>query len=166
MRRWMMLVVLWMIGSGLALAGKGLTALVDRPVAPDFVLEDLSGKIHRLADYRGKVVMINFWATWCPPCRAEMPSLQRAWDRLHPEGIELLAVNVGEDENQMFISGADGEYRFPILLDRDRAVLKLWPVRGLPTTLVVDKQGRIVYTALGGREWDAPEVLAEIRALK
>ena len=75
-----------------------LTPMEDRPPAPDFELRDLHGEVHRLADYREKVLIVNFWATWCPPCRKEMPSMQRAWELVRGEGIAMLAINVGEDE--------------------------------------------------------------------
>lgn len=156
---------LWLTVTAAALAAAGLTPLPDRPTAPELNLEDLQGKNHRLAEYRGRVVVVNFWATWCPPCRAEMPSLQRAWEQTQDEGIVWLAVDVGEEEEQVFAFSGAHDYRFPILLDRDASVLSRWPVKGMPTTLVVDSQGRIAYRAIGGREWDAPELLGAIRAL-
>ena len=146
--------------------GQGLTALEDRPLAPDFELKDLDGNSHQLSDYRGKVLIINFWATWCPPCREEMPSMQRAWQKLEPEGIRLLAINVGEDEDTIFQFTANYPVEFPLLMDLDSTVIGEWPVRGLPTTFVVDPQGRLAYRAVGGREWDDEELLAPVRALK
>lgn len=147
-------------------AGKGLTRLEDAPEAADFSLKDLDGKEHRLSEYRGKVVIVNFWATWCPPCREEMPSMQRAWEQLKQEGVLMLGVDVGEDEDTIFQFTANYPVDFPMLLDRDTKVLEQWPVRGLPTTFIVDPDGRIVYQAIGGREWDDPELMAAIRALK
>ena len=146
--------------------GRGLTPLPDKAPAPQFVLSDLDGGIHRLSDYRGKVVIINFWATWCPPCREEMPSMQRAWEQLRGEGIGMLAINVGEDEDAVFQFTANYPVEFPLLLDQDSSVTAAWPVRGLPTTFVVDPGGRLVYRAIGGREWDDPGLLTRIRALQ
>jgi len=146
--------------------GSGLTRIPETPQAPDFALRDIEGNILRLSDLRGKVVIVNFWATWCPPCRAEMPSMQRAWETLEEEGIVLLGVNVGEDEDTIFLFTANYPVEFPLLLDQDSAVIGAWPVRGLPTTFVVDPQGRLVYRAIGGREWDDPELLALVRALQ
>ena len=144
-----------------------LTPLPSLPRAPEFSLRDADGKSHRLSQHRGKVVLINFWATWCPPCRHEMPSMQRAWDRLRGEDFMVLAVNVGEDEDTVFaFSFATGvTLDFPILLDRDSAAIKAWPVRALPTSFILDREGRIVYRAVGGREWDDPRLLEKIRAL-
>ena len=147
-------------------AGKGLTKLDDAPSPPDFLLNDLDGNQYQLSDYRGQVVIINFWATWCPPCRDEMPSMQRAWEQLEKEGIFMLGINVGEDEDTIFQFTADYPVEFPLLMDSDSSVINQWPVRGLPTTFVVDPNGQIVYRAIGGREWDEPELLALVKALK
>ena len=146
--------------------GQGLTAVDDKPPAPDFELLDIDGKVHRLSDYRGQVLIVNFWATWCPPCRAEMPSMQRAWEKVEPEGIQMLAINVGEDEETIFDFTADYPVNFPLPMDRDSTVVQAWPVRGLPTTFVVDPDGRLVYRAIGEREWDDAGLLDRVRALK
>lgn len=146
--------------------GKGLTALQERTEAPDFDLLDIDGVGHRLSTYRGKVLIINFWATWCPPCREEMPSMQRAWEVLEQEDILMLAINVGEDEDTIFQFTANYPVEFPLLMDRDSAVVGAWPVRGLPTTFVVDPQGHLAYRAVGGREWDDEVLLEQVRALK
>ncbi|MEK7716129.1 MAG: TlpA disulfide reductase family protein [Pseudomonadota bacterium] len=144
-----------------------MTAVPDKPAAPDFALKDADRKLHRLSEQRGKVVLVNFWATWCPPCRREMPSMQRAWKKLQGRNFEMYAVNVGEDEDTIFgFTFSTGvELTFPILLDRDALVIKAWPVIALPTSFVIDPQGRIVYRAVGGREWDDPQLLRQIREL-
>ncbi len=146
--------------------GVGLTSLLDKPQAPDFQLSDVDGNTHRLSDCRGRVVIVNFWATWCPPCRAEMPSMQRAWEKLQQEGIMMLAVNVGEDEDTIFQFTANYPVEFPLLMDLDSKIIGEWPVRGLPTTFVVDPQGRLAYRAIGGREWDEAELLQQVKALR
>ncbi len=144
-----------------------LAPVTGTPAAPDFELPDTDGKLRRLSQSRGKVVMVNFWATWCPPCRREMPSMQRAWDNLKGDDFTMYAVDVGEDEDTVFaFTLATGvELKFPILLDKSGAAVKQWPVRGLPTTFILDREGRVVYRAIGGREWDDPSLLHEIRAL-
>lgn len=153
--------------AGAAEPKQSLTVVVDRPEARDFTLKDMDGKNWRLSELRGKVVLINFWATWCPPCRRELPSLERLWRRLGNESFVVLAINVGEDADTVFaFTGLlEPAPTFPILLDRDSAVLGNWPVKGLPTTFVVDKKGRIVYRAVGGREFDAPELVGQLRSL-
>lgn len=144
-----------------------LTPVPDKPAAKDFTLTDVNGKRHRLSDYRGKIVLVNFWATWCPPCRREIPSMQRLWQQLKGDDFVMLAVDVAEDDDTVFgFSFAMGtEITFPVLLDRDASVSESWPVIGLPTSFVVDRDGRLVYRAVGGREWDDPKLVARIRAL-
>ena len=88
-------------------AAETLTPIDNKVQAPDFALQDTAGKLHRLSDYRGKPVIINFWTTWCPPCREELPSMNRAWHQLEQEGIAMLAINMGEDEDTIFIFSAD-----------------------------------------------------------
>ena len=151
------------VGSG---QPQRLTPLPELAPAPAFALQDLDGRTHRLSDYRGQPVIVNFWATWCPPCRAEMPSMQRAWQRVKAEGIQILAVNVGEDADSIFQFTANYPVEFPLLMDADAVVVGAWPVKGLPTTFVVDPQGRLAYRAIGGREWDDPALLDRVRALK
>ncbi|QEP41708.1 TlpA family protein disulfide reductase [Ectothiorhodospiraceae bacterium BW-2] len=143
---------------------QSLSVLADKPQAPAFSLQDINGDTHQLSDYAGKPVIVNFWATWCPPCREEMPSMQRAWQQIQGS-VAMLAINVGETEDKVFPFLGSYPVDFPILFDTDSAVLKAWPVMGLPTTFVLDPQGRIVYRAIGGREWDDADILQKIKAL-
>ena len=147
-------------------ASQQLTPVPGKVPAPDFALEDTEGKLHRLSDYRGKTVIINFWTTWCPPCREEIPSMNRAWNILKDDGIVILAINVGEDEDTIFVFSADYPANFPLLLDRSGEVIAQWPVKGLPTTYVVAPDGTIAYRAIGSREWDEAGFLEQIRGLK
>ena len=149
-----------------ALAGETLTSIPGKVMAPDFSLQDTGGKTHRLSDYRGRPVIINFWTTWCPPCREELPSMNRAWHLIEEEGIAMLAINMGEDEDTIFIFSADYPTDFPILMDQSGEVIEQWPVKGLPTTYVIAPDGTIAYRAIGSREWDARELLDIVRALK
>ncbi len=142
-----------------------LTAIPGRPPAPSFELPDDEGEMHALSDYQGKVVIINFWATWCPPCRAELPSMNRAWKKLKKQNVQMLALNVGEDEDTVFAFTGEQEIDFQILLDESGDIINRWPVSGLPTTFILDKQGRVVYRAVGGREWDTDEIINIIKAL-
>jgi peroxiredoxin len=147
-------------------AAQGLTAVPARPLAPEFELRDPDGNIHRMSDYRGRVAIVNFWATWCPPCRAEMPSMQRAWEQIEAEGILMIGINVGEDLGTVNAFTEEYPVTFPLLLDEDAKVTGEWPVRGMPTTFVVDTGGRIVYRAIGEREWDDPDLLDSVRNLQ
>lgn len=159
--------VLFALTAGAAETKQSLTVVADKPEAREFNLKDLDGKNWRLSDLRGKVVLINFWATWCPPCRKELPSLERLWRLLGSDNFVVLAIDVGEDADTVFaFTGMlEPAPTFPILLDRDSAVLGNWLVKGLPTTFVLDKKGRIVYRAVGGREFDAPELVGKLRDL-
>jgi len=133
--------------------------------APTFDLQDENGKSYRLENYRGKVVVLNFWATWCPPCRFEMPSMERAHQKIKDENIVMIAINVGESDDIVFEFTNRYKLTFPLPLDLDGKVIQLYPVIGLPTTFVIDPQGRIVYRAIGGREWDDDRLLNELRKL-
>ncbi len=148
-------------------SGAQTLSAVTKPVAaPAFELMDLDGRPHKLADYLGKVVVLNFWATWCPPCREEMPSMQRGWEKVRDEDIVFLGVNVGEDADTVFLFLADYSVDFPLLLDKDAKVIEEYPVTGLPTTYIIDAQGRITHRAVGGRAWDDDVLLDRLRALK
>ena len=142
-----------------------LTKLNGTP-APDFKLLDADEKEHTLAEYKGKPVIVNFWATWCPPCRKEIPSMNRAWHKIKDEGIAMIAINVGESADEVFAFTAEYPIDFTVLLDNSGQVSSSWPIRGLPTTFILDTDGNLVYQAVGGREWDADEILDQVRALK
>jgi len=154
-----------LLAAGSASAARLLTP-IDPPIqAPAFTLQDTQGNPISLADYRGKVLVINFWATWCPPCRREMPSLNRAAAWLKKYDIALLAINSGEQAGKVEKFLQEQPVDFPVVLDPDSAVSTQWKATRLPMTYVVDPQGRLVYRALGSREWDAPELLVPIRSL-
>ncbi len=161
-----LLITLFLLFCSLAAEAELLTPVPDRPEAPEFALSELDGTVHQLSDYRGKVVVVNFWATWCPPCRKEMPSMQRAWEQMRKEDMVLLAINAGENRKRVKKYLASESWDFPLLLDPNTLATGHWPVKGLPTTFVIDPQGRFAYQAVGGREWDDPEILQLLRELK
>jgi thiol-disulfide isomerase/thioredoxin len=143
-------------------------APVDPPVvAPGFSLADMDGDRHALGDYRGKVILLNFWATWCPPCRHEMPAMERLYKRFGDKGFVVLAVNQWEDADHVFAYTGDLNVfpSFPILFDPESKVSQDYGVKGLPTSFVIDREGRLVYRAIGGREFDHPEIMQSIEAL-
>lgn len=135
--------------------------------APDFELMNMDDEKVRLADLRGKVVLVNFWATWCPPCIREMPSMEHLHQQVDADEFKIVAINQMEDADQVFAFTGQLEVdpTFDILFDNDSSVSHAYGVRGLPTTFLIDKQGRIRYRAIGGRVFDHEEVVAIIRGL-
>ncbi|MGD9783644.1 MAG: TlpA family protein disulfide reductase [Hyphomicrobiaceae bacterium] len=134
------------------------------PSAPGFELSDLDGGSQSLDALAGRVLIVNFWATWCPPCRAEIPSMQRASELLGDDAV-MIGVHVGGDADQIWTFLADMAVTFPVLIDKSGAVSRAWGTIGLPTTFVVDRQGRQVLRAIGERDWADPAILDQIRAL-
>jgi thiol-disulfide isomerase/thioredoxin len=141
--------------------------IVGNPEALDFALEDLFGEVRRLSQHHGQVVVVNFWATWCAPCLAELPAMQTLWEDLSKAPFELLAINVGEERAVIdrFLNGFDLRLGFPILIDPNMLVLHEWQVRGIPTTYIVDRQGRLVEFAEGGIDFTNDSVVERIRRL-
>jgi peroxiredoxin len=133
--------------------------------APDFTVPTLTGGSLRLADFRKRVVLLNFWATWCPPCREEMPSMERLYQRYRDRGFTVLALSI--DRNVAAIPGFVEGFRltFPIGLDPEAAVAKVYRVRALPTTVLIDRVGQIVAGAAGARNWDSPVAHAVVETL-
>jgi len=134
--------------------------------ASDFALQNMDEETIKLSDYRGQVVLLNFWATWCPPCVREMPSMERLQQRVG-EGFKVIAANQMEEPDDVFaFSGQLAvEPTFEIVFDSDSKVSQAYAVRGLPTTYLIDKKGNIRYRAVGGREFDHAEVVKIIKQL-
>jgi len=130
--------------------------------APDFALQDLDGKTHRLSDYRGKLVIVNFWATWCPPCRREIPSMERLYADLKGRQFVILGVEVGEDWDVVQPFVEQMKIKYPILLDRHAALSPQWHMMGLPTSYVIDPHGHITNVIVGGRDWSDPQLRAQL----
>ena len=121
--------------------------LAGRP-APNFTLKTVDGKIVSLKDFQGKVVLINFWATWCPPCREELPLFEEVYEKYKDRGFVVLAINTDPENLKDFLKEFGVKLTFPILVGDDK-ILDLYPVRGLPTSFLVDREGRIVKVRLG-----------------
>lgn len=154
----------------LAVLGPAGPAEVDRfrpwtgPTSP-LELKDLSGQTHTLADYRGRVVLINFWATWCLPCREEMPTLQALHERLAGQPFAILGVNYGESPARIesFLHGVP--VGFPILRDPRHEAITAWRVRTLPASFLVGPDGQIRYAVVGELDWTSDEAVALVRRL-
>lgn len=112
--------------------------------APDFVLTDLNGKKQQLSDYRGKGVILNFWGTWCEPCKREMPFIDRQYQHFSSKGVTVLAVNISE--SNITVQNFVDQYHltFPVMIDKDRQVLDAYGVNPLPTSFLIDKTGKVV----------------------
>lgn len=132
---------------------------------PALELRDVEGRLHRLSDYRGSVVLVNFWATWCAPCREEMPSLERLRAQTAGQRLVVLAVNVGESGRTVRNFVRKVPVAFPLLLDRETATTRAWGARVLPASFVVGPDGRIRYSYLGALDWASDEVRAALEAL-
>ncbi len=132
---------------------------------PSLSLKDLTGKQRDLADYRGKVVVVNFMATWCGPCREEMPSLQILRERYRGKGLEVIAVNTGEAESKVSQFARELRIGFPVLVDSNEDVKDAWKVRGIPATFIVGPDGKIRYRVLGELDWMDDEPVALIESL-
>jgi thiol-disulfide isomerase/thioredoxin len=132
---------------------------------PPLALEDLQGTMHDLARYKGKVVLVNFWATWCEPCRAEMPSLGRLRASLAGKPFEVLGVNLAEPLVRIEKFTAALPLDFPLLRDRDGAAAKRWRARVLPASFLVGRDGRIRYYVYGELDWSSDAVRARVGEL-
>ncbi len=137
--------------------GEEALARSDRPpspqagfAAPGFALQTQDGQTVSLADLRGQVVLLNFWATWCPPCRAEMPAIQQVYDEHKDQGFTVLAVDVLEQDGQVDAFVAERGLTFPVLIDRDGSVSTSYQVKAMPSTFFIDREGVIQEVTLGG----------------
>lgn len=133
--------------------------------APDFDLADIDGNRDTLSSGRGQWVFLHFWASWCGPCRKEMPAVQRMSVLMADEALKIQLVNTAEDEDAIFSFLAGVAPDLTTLRDADGQVTEVWKPRGLPATYLIDPQGQVRYQALGGRDWDQPEYLAFLKAL-
>jgi peroxiredoxin len=134
--------------------------------APDFTLNDLSGTEISLSDFHGQVVVVNFWATWCPPCRAEMPSMEKLYQTLKDQGLVILAVNIEPNGRQTVADFlARNPHTFPVLLDSQGVVQKRYGVFKFPESFVIRKDGTVDDKVVGAIDWAHPEAVAYFRSL-
>jgi peroxiredoxin len=134
-------------------------------VAPDFVLRSATGENLRLSEYRGDVVLINFWATWCGPCRQEMPLLDDLYGRYQRVGFNLLGVNIDEDSRRAMQMVQELGVSFPVLFDENKEVSKLYEVAAMPVTILVDREGIVRHVHHGYKPGYEEKYLTEIRSL-
>jgi len=130
-----------------------------------FSLPMLTGGIAALSDFKGRIVILNFWATWCPPCRAEMPSMENLYQRFRDQGLEILAVDIGEDENTIRRFINNNKYTFPVLLDTNKRISNSYGIEAIPTTYILDREGKIIARVVGSISWDSAQAIAAFDAL-
>lgn len=120
--------------------------------APDFTLKSADGRNLRLAEQRGQVVLVNFWASWCGPCRVEMPHLNKIYDKYRASGFTLLAVNIDDDAQVGAATAARWGLKFPVLMDADKKVSRLYDLGSMPATVLIDRDGKVRYLHRGYRD--------------
>jgi thiol-disulfide isomerase/thioredoxin len=129
---------------------------LDNSTARDFLVDDYDGNKYRLSSSQGKWVFLHFWASWCGPCRREMPLVHKLQKQLENENIDFVLINTAEDEDTIFEFLGSVAPDLHSYMDRDGELTEVWAPRGLPTTFFIDPDGRKRYLALGGRPWDEP----------
>jgi peroxiredoxin len=144
-----------------SLASSGL----EGRTAPDFALKSSTGENLRLSEYRGEVVMVNFWATWCGPCRQEMPLLDELYQRYQRVGFNLLGVNIDDDSRRAMQMIAELGVNFPVLFDDRKEVSKLYEVEAMPVTVLIDREGNVRYVHHGYKPGYEEKYLDEVRSL-
>jgi len=148
-----------------ALRDAKISVLDKRTEPNDFTLPLLGGENVSLSSYKGKVVILNFWATWCPPCRAEMPSMETLYKSFNGQGLEILAVDIGEDSPTVQKFVRSNGYTFPILLDSSKKISSIYGIKAIPTTYIIDREGKIIGRVIGSIKWDNKKVITAIEAL-
>ena len=140
-----------------------IQSIVDKKKTPDFCLEGLNGEKVQLKTLKGKIIFLNFWATWCGPCKEEMPSIEALYQQCKERNFTLLTVSLdygAPDTVRKFIE--KHRYHFPVLLDPANKTLDLFEVNKIPATLIIDKNGKMIGRAIGPRNWSSPEVFSLI----
>ncbi|MBW1999684.1 MAG: TlpA family protein disulfide reductase [Deltaproteobacteria bacterium] len=139
---------------GLYFQGMGISEVPSIPITSGIVLPDMNGNNVRLSEYKGRIVFLNFWATWCPPCREEMPSMERLHNRLKGKDFVMLAVDLQEPVTRVRKFFRDHKLTFTALLDEDGKVAQMFGIRNIPTTFILDREHRVIGMAVGARQWD------------
>jgi peroxiredoxin len=132
--------------------------------APDFELQDLDGNIRKLSDLKGQVVFVNFWATWCPPCREEMPSMQDLYETMPGDRFKMLTILSNDNPALAATFAEKNGFSFPILVDPGSEVANAYGLTGVPETYIVDKQGILRQQYLGPRQWNSPKAQQMLKA--
>jgi peroxiredoxin len=156
----------WLLGLAIAaVAGVAMPAATPASPAPDFTLRSMGGPNLRLQEQRGQVVLVNFWATWCGPCRQEIPHLNKLYDKYRGSGFTLLGVNIDDDPRAATELAGKLGVKFPVLLDTDKKVSKLYDMSAMPATVVIDRDGKVRHIHKGYRDGYEQTYDQQIRAL-
>jgi peroxiredoxin len=147
------------------LASLGFQTPKTESMSRDFTVEDMNGKKVKLSDFKGNVVLLNQWATWCPPCKKEMPSIQRLFEKMKGKSFTVMAVSVGEKKETVAGFLKSNKYSFPIFLDPTGNATADYGTGSIPTTYLIDKNGKILGRIVGGIEWDNPKIVSLINEL-
>lgn len=154
-----------LLAISLVLGSAPCQAMAEKPASkyPDLHLPDTDGIYARLSDYKGKVIFLNFFATWCPPCRREMPSIQKLHNKMKGKKIEIVCVSVDRgDKNKVLDFIRSGGYTFKVLLDSDGSAADKYSVTSIPATFIIDKKGTIVSRVIGERDWAGDDIVKEL----
>ncbi len=133
--------------------------------SPEIELPDLQGRHHSLTEYRGNILLVQFWATYCTPCRTEMPTMNRLLEKMRNKPFKIVTVNMGESPEQVRQFLREVPVDFPVLMDSDGSTLGRWKVFAAPANFILDKQGKIIFTLYGAIEWDSDEMVGRLTAL-
>jgi thiol-disulfide isomerase/thioredoxin len=156
-----------------AFSDAGLSLLSQKVTPRDFTLPLLSPesvpealrKVQSLSALKGKVVFLNFWATWCGPCRVEMPSMENIYMKYKDRGFEILAVNSGERNSEVMSFMTSYGLTFPTVLDSDGTVSRYYGIQGIPTSYLIDREGNMILRLVGSIDWDTPQIHAALELL-
>jgi len=166
MKKWWLAALLLAVLACAGCSKRSEAPAVEGNPAPDFTLKDLNGRDVTLSSLKGKVVLVNFWATWCPPCREEIPSMMKLNQAMAGQPFQMLAISVndgGKKEVDAFFKGSG--VNLPALLDSDQKVAKRYGTTGVPETFVVNKKGIIEKKIVGPLEWDSHEVIEALKEM-
>ncbi len=157
-----LVVLLLFVGASQATNLKPYTGKV---TTPPLKLMDLQGNTHDLNDYKGQIVLLQFWATYCPPCRKEMPSMNRMIEKMEGTAFKILAVDMGESKAEVRLFIDEVKPEFTILMDESGKSIADWQVFAAPSNFIIGPEGKIRYTLFGGVEWDSDEMIDTLKAL-
>ncbi len=162
----LLLSILLALYSSLALTASGtLKPYSGKLDSPQFSLTDVQNKKHTLSDYQGNIVLVQFWATYCTPCRKEMPTMNNLIKKMDGKPFKIITVNMAEDKETVDSFLQQVPVDFPVLLDSDGSVLSQWKVFAAPANFILDKKGKIIFTLYGGTDWDSDEMVEKLTAL-